>query len=419
MSEKLFSSLAAVPGCNNWDKLIHRETPLYNKKGDVRTPFIRDYTRILHSMAYRRLKHKTQVFYNIDNDHICTRMEHVAHVDSVSSTIARALGLNDELTRAISIGHDLGHAPFGHYGEVILSELSRKYLGTGFWHERNGLRFVDNIELLADRNGIHRNLNLTYAVRDGIISHCGEIDTNGLKPRTEYIDLEADFQSVGQYEPFTWEGCVVKISDKIAYIGRDIEDAIRLGFLGEEQIAQLREMAHADNRTTFNNTVIMHNLIIDICENSSPDDGICMSQASYDILTQIKQFNYKYIYGNRLFASFEKYADLVIRELFRVLFERFDGENTWKSLQKEEYYHPVLISNFMGFLCKYCDDVDAIPSEHLRKNARECVNRKIYGSLSDKTVYAQAVIDYISGMTDRFAVESFNELLTYRSVQDL
>lgn len=419
MSEKLFSSLAAVPGSRNWDRLISREAPLYHKKGDVRTPFIRDYTRILHSMAYRRLKHKTQVFYNIDNDHICTRMEHVAHVDSVSSTIARALGLNDELTRAISIGHDLGHAPFGHYGEVILNELSRKYLGTTFWHERNGLRFVDNIELLADRNGIHRNLNLTYAVRDGIISHCGEIDTNGLKPRADFIDLEEDFQSPGQYEPVTWEGCVVKISDKIAYIGRDIEDAIRLGFLGDEQIEQLRTMARADNRPTFNNTVIMHNLIIDICENSSPEDGICLSSQSYDILTQIKEFNYKYIYKNRLFDSFQKYADLVMHELFRVLFEQFDGENTWKSLQKEEYYHPILISNFMGYLCKYCDDEEQIPYRHLRESAAVCDNRKIYGSLSDETVYAQAVIDYISGMTDRFAVESFNELLTYRTVRPM
>ena len=127
--------------------LIKREKELYSRADDIRSPFARDYTRILHSMAYRRLKHKTQVFFNINNDHICTRMEHVNHVESVSSTIAKELGLNEELTKAISIGHDLGHAPFGHHGEKVLSKFSEKYLHKKFWHEQNGLRFVDNIEL--------------------------------------------------------------------------------------------------------------------------------------------------------------------------------------------------------------------------------------------------------------------------------
>ena len=111
MSELKFSKCAAREDNPGWEKLISRQSELYSRRDDVRSPFARDYTRILHSMAYRRLKHKTQVFFNIDNDHICTRMEHVNHVDSVSSTIAKALGLNEELTRAISIGHDLGHAP--------------------------------------------------------------------------------------------------------------------------------------------------------------------------------------------------------------------------------------------------------------------------------------------------------------------
>lgn len=115
-----FSKCAAISKNENWEKFIERETTLYSRNDDVRSPFARDYTRILHSMAYRRLKHKTQVFFNIDNDHICTRMEHVAHVESVSSTIAKELGLNVELTKAISIGHDLGHAPFGHQGETVI-----------------------------------------------------------------------------------------------------------------------------------------------------------------------------------------------------------------------------------------------------------------------------------------------------------
>ena len=189
-------------------ELEKRESELYKKNGsDVRSPYHRDYTRILHSNAYRRLKHKTQVFFNIDNDHVCTRMEHVNHVDSVSYSIALGLGLDVELTKAIACGHDLGHAPFGHHGESVLDErlkkeLSEEYIKENydliltdenskekiFWHERNGLRFVDKIELLPDPRGTNRNLNLTYAVRDGIISHCGEVDQNGIKPRNQYIN---------------------------------------------------------------------------------------------------------------------------------------------------------------------------------------------------------------------------------------
>lgn len=233
MSELKFSRCAAREANPGWEKLISRQIELYSRKDDVRSPFARDYTRILHSMAYRRLKHKTQVFFNIDNDHICTRMEHVSHVDSVSSTIAKALGLNEELTRAISIGHDLGHAPFGHQGEQVIRQLSEKYLHHGFWHEENGLRFVDKIELLEDNYKVSKNLDLTYAVRDGIISHCGEVDQNGIFPRGLTIPIE-DFDSPGKYQAVTWEGCVVKMADKIAYVGRDIEDAVNLGFLGRE-----------------------------------------------------------------------------------------------------------------------------------------------------------------------------------------
>lgn len=170
-----FKEVAAIEENKNWNRLIHRENELYSRNNDIRSEFERDYTRVLHSLAYRRLKHKTQVFFNVDNDHICTRMEHVSHVESVSSTIGKFLGLNTELIRAIATAHDLGHAPFGHQGETVIKELTEKYLGTTFWHERNGLYFVDKVELLEDNNRFFQNLNLTYAVRDGIISHCGEV----------------------------------------------------------------------------------------------------------------------------------------------------------------------------------------------------------------------------------------------------
>lgn len=277
LKENNFKQVAATKDNPDWYELIARENTLYGRDDEVRSPFARDYTRILHSMAYRRLKHKTQVFFNIDNDHICTRMEHVAHVESVSSTIAQYLGLNAELTKAIAMGHDLGHAPFGHQGESVIQKLSKKHLNKDFWHEQNGLYFVDRIELLEDNYRKFRNLDLTYAVRDGIISHCGEVDENGLRPRSNFMDLKT-FSHSGQFQPITWEGCIVKLADKIAYIGRDIEDAVCLGFLDDMQKNELEKMAQINDQNAINTTVIMHNLIIDVCKNSSPDKGICLSE---------------------------------------------------------------------------------------------------------------------------------------------
>ena len=217
-----FKEFASNESNPNWAKHIERQQELYQRENDIRSEYERDYTRILHSLAYRRLKHKTQVFFNIDNDHICTRMEHVQHVESVSCTIAKHLGLNVDLTRAIAMGHDLGHAPFGHEGEVELTNIRHELGLDRFWHERNSLRIIDNIELLEDNEKNYKNLNLTYAVRDGIISHCGEVDENGIFPRNEAINLN-EFSHSGEYQAYTWEGCVVKIADKIAYLGRDIE----------------------------------------------------------------------------------------------------------------------------------------------------------------------------------------------------
>ena len=146
-----FERVAANENNEDWSELISREDELYCRDDDIRSQFARDYTRVLHSLAYRRLKHKTQVFFNAaGNDHICTRIEHVMHVESVSNTISKYLGLNEELTKTIAISHDLGHAPFGHQGEKVLNDISEKYLNKKFWHEQNGVYFVDNVELLED-----------------------------------------------------------------------------------------------------------------------------------------------------------------------------------------------------------------------------------------------------------------------------
>ena len=402
MTANLFREYASNENNVDWKNHIEREIPLYQRKNDIRSEYERDYTRILHSLAYRRLKHKTQVFFNIGNDHICTRMEHVQHVESVSCTIAKYLGLNVDLTRAIAMGHDLGHAPFGHEGEVELTNIRNELGLDDFWHERNSLRIIDNMELLEDDSSNYQNLNLTYAVRDGIISHCGEVDDNGIIPRTEKIDLNK-FTKSGEYQAYTWEGCVVKVADKIAYLGRDIEDAIRMDFNESKDLKELREISKAYGEKIINTTVIIHNFIISICENSSPEAGIRLSEEHNKMLKRIKDFNYRAIYKNPKFDVYRKYVALVIRSIYDTLIESYDGDNTINKLKEKVNVYPTLIHDFCKYLKTYFS-----PEKDVRYK-----NKKIYGKLETREIYAQAIIDYISGMTDRYAIEIFNELLRY------
>lgn len=410
MVRGLFNDVASKEGNPNWEKHIERQQQLYKREHDIRSEYERDYTRILHSLAYRRLKHKTQVFFNIDNDHICTRMEHVQHVESVSCTIANYLGLNADLTRAIAMGHDLGHAPFGHEGEVELSRI-REELGLDkFWHERNSLRIIDDIELLEDVEKNYKNLNLTYAVRDGIISHCGELDENGIKPRTDAINLN-DFSKPGDVQAYTWEGCVVKIADKIAYLGRDIEDALRMDFIDKHDRRELIRIPKKYNEKVINTTVIIHNFIISICENSSPENGIRLSDEHNHMLKEVKDFNTRAIYKNQKFDVYRKYAALIIRSIYDTLMTAFDYEKTNKKLAKMECAYPTLINDFLHHINQY--SVIQPLNSNFAKERSYYKNTKIYGNLDSKDIYAQAIIDYISGMTDRYAISIFNELLRY------
>ncbi len=410
-------------GFNNppQEELEERIDTLYGKGvNDERSEFYRDYTRILHSEAYRRLKHKTQVFFNVDNDHICTRIEHVSHVESVSYSIAKGLGLDVELTKAIAIGHDLGHAPFGHQGETVLNDLLNKNLsaeakkslgaeskGKLFWHERNGLRFVDNIELLPDAEGKQRNLMLTYAVRDGIISHCGEVDENGIRPRKERIDLWKQFLYPGAFQPYTWEGCVVKLSDKIAYLGRDIEDAIKLGFLKDEELESLKEIARQFmGIETVNTTALMHTLIADIIKESSPEKGITFSTEKSKLLDKIKEFNYDNIYNNKKFKVYKEYSKMILSELFGFLCSLYKGKYTLDEIQRHSEEYHRLIKYFREWLIKYS-------IYEGKEKDYTLVNKKIYGDLSSKDDYLWAIADFISGMTDQFAISLFEELITF------
>ena len=393
-----FEKYATNENNPKWQNSIKREKEIYKRKNDIRSEFERDYNRILHCNAYRRMKHKTQVFFSPENDHICTRIEHVMHVESVSYTIAKYLGLNTELTKAIATGHDIGHSPFGHEGERILSQISERDIGEKFWHERNGMEFVDKIELLEDINKNKQNLNLTYAVRDGIISHCGEIDENCLKPREENINLN-NYKVPNQYSPYTWEGCVVKISDKISYLGRDIEDAISLGIL-DEKLKDLYKILQS--KEVINNTVIINHLIWDLCENSTPEKVLCFSDETFNLLKEIKDFNYKHIYTARKIKPAIRYFSIVLNEIYFTLKSTYDGKNTAYKMRKLKKMYPEVVGNFQEWLENYWNQQ--------RKNDNQ---NDIIVNMDDEKSFSKAIIYYISGMTDNFAIDTYNKIIGF------
>ena len=392
--EKSFQNFKADENNPKWNNIIKRESKLYSRNNDIRSEFERDYTRIIHSQGYRRLKHKTQVYFSPENDHICTRIEHVMHVESISYTIAKYLGLNTELTKAIATAHDIGHSPFGHEGERILSEISLRDIGQTFWHEKNGLDFVDNIEILEDNKKNYQNLNLTYAVRDGIISHCGEIDENALKPRQEAIDLN-NYTKPNEYAPYTWEGCVVKIADKISYLGRDIEDAIRMDIL-DEHLEELYELLDSKNGEVINNTVIINELVYDLCQNSSPEKGLCFSDEMFNKINKIKKFNYKYIYASAQIKSCISYYKLIINQIYDTL------KASYNKKEKFEKVYPELINDFYNWFNAYS----------FNGNNEKYQNKKIFDYSKEKD-FCHAIIYYIAGMTDNYAVKMYESILKF------
>ena len=377
-----------------WNNVIKRENELYSRGNDIRSEFERDYTRIIHSLAFRRMKHKTQVFFSPTNDHICTRMEHIILVESISNTIAEYLGLNTKLTKAIAIAHDIGHSPFGHQGEKILSEISKNDIGKTFWHEKNGLEMVDELVLLEDNNQNLQNLNLTYGVRDGIISHCGEIDENGLKPRDEYIDLY-DYNFPNQYNPYTWEGCVVKIADKIAYLGRDIQDAITVGIL-DRHLKELKSIMNLSEKDAINNTIIINNLIYDLCENSNENVGLKFSDESFEFIKKLKEFNYKYIYLDERLKPSSEYFKIVITTIYNTLKKYYTDKERLSKM------YPEIIKDFEKWLKMYWD----------YERYGVCKNKVVF-NIENENEFCQAIIYYISGMTDNYTIDMYNKIISF------
>lgn len=413
--EQSFKCVRMAPSHPHWPQAIARHGGLYHRPGDFRSEFERDYTRIIHSTAYSRLKHKTQVFFTTKNDHISTRMDHVTQVASVSCTIGRYLGLNTELINAIANGHDIGHSPFGHVGESILRTICQAELGQSFWHEQQGLRVVDDMETLLDPTGKTQNLMLTYAVRDGIISHCGEVRQHILRPRDEAMPL-SEITRPSQYEPYTWEGCVVKISDKIAYLGRDIEDAIRLRILTEDgaPLQTLKEMLQDrfhEQVQSVSNTAIMYRLVTDLCAHSTPETGLQLSPDYGQLMNDIMQFNYKYIYHSKRLAVYRAYAKLIIESIYNTLKEGYDGTRTLARLQEMEEDYPTLGKHFQERLRKFSDIGRAAYKEDTFGNAFG--NHIMYCIEKGGHDYRLACIDYIAGMTDTYAEKIFDELTTF------
>lgn len=406
--EKKMSAYAMNENHPDYQQAISRQDDLYYRENDLRTNFGRDYTRIIFSEAYRRLKRKTQVFFAVENDHICTRIEHVNLVESISYTIAHELGLNTELVKAIAVGHDLGHAPFGHGGETILTELAHQYELPKFWHEKNSLHFIDDIELLEDNNHHKHNLNLTYAVRDGIIAHCGEMNQQYIQRRKEIINLD-DYQYAGEYNPWTYEGCVVKIADKIAYLARDIEDALRLHILDEKQVIDLKNHLNTLSDYHFdaiNNGAIVNYFISNVVENSCVEKGIGLSHEALEIMKYIMKFNYQNIYLIKRLEVHNQYVSLILHSLYDVLWNYASSSNVIESLQKDQFQYPKLITNYIDWLGKYALFKD------IERNTRY-QNKVVYDFIHDNKAPQKSIIDYLAGMTDSFIIQLFNELISF------
>ncbi len=282
------------------DSAATRSTEGIRRREESRIGYRQEYAldadRILHSKAYARYIDKTQVFSLVSNDHITHRVLHVQLVSRIARTIGRYLRLNEDLIEAIALGHDLGHPPFGHDGEKFLSDLCLSHGLLPFQHNIQSVRFLEKLE----RKG--RGWNLTLQVLDGILCHDGEVHSQNLTPApiTSFAELDKkifDKARSAKHEvtPATMEGCVVRLADTIAYIGRDIEDAITLGIITREQLPQ-----NCRNVLGETNGTIVYNLVTDLIENSSDPNQklstIGFSRKISDTLKELKDFNYEKIY---------------------------------------------------------------------------------------------------------------------------
>lgn len=344
---------------------------LKDEEVDIRPAFFRDVDRIIHNISYTRYIDKTQVFSFRDNDHISHRVVHVQLVSKIARTIGRCLGLNEDLIEAIALGHDIGHVPIGHIGESILNEISKKELNEYFMHNVQSVRTYMNI----DNNG--NGENLTVQVLDGILCHNGEVLNNIYEPiftktkedfLKEYNDCYTVLETSKKIRPMTLEGCVVRISDVIAYIGRDVEDAIQLGVINRSDIPEDVTKVLGNN-----NREIVNNIILDIIENSYGKPYIKLSESIYEAIDKLKDFNYKNIYAKANDETTLKYY----KKAFNILYSKYLSDLEYTKKDSEIY--TLFIDNMSG---------DYI------------------SNTSNKRI----VIDFIAGMTDNFFIKCYENI---------
>jgi dGTPase len=335
-----------------------------------RQAFSQDVDRILHSLAYTRYIDKTQVFYLTRNDHITHRVLHVQLVSKIARTIGRFLGLNEDLIEAVALGHDIGHTPFGHDGERFLSDLCRSHGIGHFLHNVQSVQFLDRVE----RKGV--GWNLCLQTLDGILCHDGEVHNRALRPKRgkSFETLEAEMAQkkadpAKPLIPMTLEGCVVRMADTISYIGRDIEDAIRLDYIKRSDLPS--ESVRILGRT---NGTIVYNLVTDVIENSFRRSFISFSPQVSEALIKLKTFNLERIYQN---PKIKRHLG-EIQHLFHMLFERYAADI------EQENVDSAIFTNFLA------DMSDAYVGNHST---------------------CEIVRDFIAGMTDQYFLRQCPEQL--------
>jgi dGTPase len=345
-------------------------------KEDIRTPYSRDADRIIHTRAYSRYIDKTQVFYLVENDHITHRVIHVQLVSRIARTIGRSLRLNEDLLEAIALGHDIGHIPYGHFGETCLSRLSEQFGIGKFRHNVQSVQFLDRIE----------DCDLTLQVLDGILCHNGEADDVRIRPLPcrswAAFDKKVQDATEGAHtlQPATPEGCVVKFADTIAFIGRDLQDAREVGLI--DDTTPLPEAATSVLGST--NSEIINTLIYDLLENSDTeeDNFISYSRETENALIALRRFSRKHIYENEKLTAERQKIERMYATLFAVYLDALEADDISSAI--------------------YTDFIDT-----------GWISR---GYLNTATP-AEVVRDYIAGMTDRYFARRFEECVIPRRVE--
>lgn len=361
-NEQLLSKYA----CLDKDSIRLKEL----KDNDIRPNYFRDIDRIIYSLSYSRYVDKTQVFSNIENDHISRRIIHVQLVSKIARTIGRALNLNEDLIEAIALGHDIGHVPFGHAGEKILNKISMKHGEGPFMHNAQSVRVMMELDRGGEGN------NLTVQVLDGILCHNGEFEQKKYEPISktpqhflnDYHNCFKDSEYLKQLIPMTLEGCVVRISDIIGYIGRDVEDAIRLGVIDKFDLPK-----KVLNTLGDSNGKIVNTIILDVINNSYNKPYIELSEDIFQAIVTLKKFNYEKIYSKA---------------------------NTEEDLKKFEEMFNLLFETYLADLKK---------GENKTSIRRMFLN-EMNGTYLEKTTDERKVIDYIAGMTDDFFCLEYQSL---------